>query len=158
MSSRHLSTAALVIAAAVGGWWLAPSASTAAAPAPRTAAERSSTHVIERVGPSGANPAELRAIVREELAAALDERQEGPHEHRAITDDTATSPPSEALSSARESLSAAIADSHWSVAERDALRASIRELRPHEAEIVATAFFDALNRGVLQPDFEGSVF
>jgi hypothetical protein len=157
ISSRNLSTAALVIAAAAGGWWLAPSASTAAAPAPSARVDHSSTHVIERVGPSGANAEELRAIVREELAAALEERGAVAGEQGAHADDPAA-PPSEALSSARASLATAIGDAHWSRDERDALRASLRTLDSHDAEIVATSFFDALNRGVIQPDFDGSVF
>jgi len=129
-------------AGALGGAHAVPPASMG-----RERVVHDTTHVIH--AGDAVDPAQLRAIVREELALRGEPAQAAPAAPEPAPGAEA------AFARAGALIEDRIAKGTWSRADRDELREAMAGLRQDQADEVARTLFPALNDGRLRLDYPG---
>lgn len=144
---RAATLVALLVVVAAGGFVVGRRPQTPPDPARTIVVERSgSREVVTRE--VGADAAQLRAIVREEIARAA-----APSNGPAPT--TADPASNAAYDKARAVVDAALAAGTWTEGDRDAVRPTLSSLTREQFEELNRALIPALNEGRLRRAFSG---
>jgi len=127
-------------------------AGAAAAPAPLTGPARSG-HAA-----AGVDRGALRQVIREELSAALDDRDA----NAAAANEPEPEAPTEANLAATKRAHAVVASARkageWTKADAKALRAEFKQMNDAQREELITTLFPAINRGEIKVRYRGRPF